>query len=371
MKTQIRILTLILIGLIVSGSSLYSQEKKQKETKEGYQFSIEINLPTTPVKDQHRTSTCWSFAATSFLESELLRIGKGTYDLSEMYFVRKAYELKAEKYVRLQGKSNFAAGGLAMDVMHIASEYGIVTNAAYDGLTSGDSLPVHGEMDAVLSGYVDAVIQNRNRTLTPVWKQGFDGILDAYLGQVPTEFEYQGKNYTPNSFGDGIGLDPSDYVAIGSFTHHPFYEEFIIEIPDNWMWGTIKNVRLNELMALLDHALENGYTVCWDADMSEKGYDWKRGVALMPSKEKVITQEIRQKMFDNYQTTDDHLMHITGSARDQHGNKYYLVKNSWGTGDHIYQGYHYVSVAYMKAKTIFFMVHKAAVPEATATKLGL
>ncbi len=390
-----RILALILIGVIISVPNLFSQKKKQNEISQGYQFTIEISIPATSVKDQHRSGTCWSYASTSFLESELLRIGKGTYDLSEMYFVRKAYELKAEKYVRLHGKINFAGGGLAMDVLHIWNEYGLVPEVNYNGLTIGDSLPVHGEMDAVFRGYVDQVIQNRNGKLTPVWKEGFDGILDAYLGQVPTEFMYQGKTYTPKSFGDGIGLHPNDYVAIGSYTHHPFYEEFIIEIPDNWIWGSVKNVPLANMMEVLDHALESGYTVCWDADVGEKSYDWKRGVALMPSteiedlsglerakwnelsekeqqalfydfstpkKEKVITQEIRQEMFDNYQTTDDHLMHITGTARDQQGNKYYLVKNSWGTGNHIYHGYHYVSVAYMKAKTIFFMVHKDAVP---------
>jgi bleomycin hydrolase len=280
----------------------------------------------------------------------------------------------------------------------------MVPNEAYDGLTIGDSLPVHSEMDGVLEAYVTNVIQNRNRKLTPVWKEGFDGILDAYLGTEPDNFTYNGQSYTPASFASMTGLDPDDYVAIGSFTHHPFYMDFIIEIPDNWLWSNIGNVPLDELMEILDHALENGYTVCWDADVGERSYDWKDGIALMPSteigdldglerarwdelseteqqalfydfstpkKERVISQEDRQKMFDNYQTTDDHLMHITGTARDQSGNKFYLVKNSWGTGNHIYKGYHYVSEAYMRAKTIFFMVHKEAVPAATANKLGL
>ena len=404
MKNYVRNLTLMIVGVAISGISLNGQKKKQKEAPEGYQFTIEKSIPATPVKDQHRSGTCWSFAATSFIESELLRRGKGEYDLSEMYFVRKAFELKAEKYVRLHGKINFGSGGLAMDVMHIWNEYGMVPDVAYDGLTTGDSLPVHGEMDAVLKGYLDQVITNRNRTLTPVWKEGFNGILDAYLGADPVEFGYQGKTYTPKSFGGGLGLDPDDYVAIGSYTHHPFYEDFILEIPDNWIWGTIENIPLNELMDLLDNALENGYTVCWDADVGEKGYDWKRGVALLPSmeiedlsglerarwdelseqeqqdlfydfstpkKEKVITQENRQEAFDNYQTTDDHLMHITGTATDQQGNKYYQVKNSWGTGNHIYKGYHFISEAYMQAKTIFFMVHKDAVPASIASKLGL
>jgi len=404
MKTIIRYAALIIIGVMLLSASLQGQLKNKEEAPKGYSFTTKISLPATPVKDQHRTGTCWSFAATSFIESELLRTGKGEYDLSEMFFVRKAYEMKAEKYVRLHGMGNFSQGGLAMDVTHIWKEYGILPNEAYDGLTIGDSLPVHGEMEAVLKGYVDQVVKNRNRKLSPVWKQGFDATLDAYLGEVPQEIEYKGTSYTPQSFAEELGLNEDDYVSIGSFTHHPFYEKFLIEIPDNWLWSSIDNVPLDEMMAVLDHALENGYSVCWDADVGEKSYDWKRGIALMPSteiedlsglerarwdelseseqqalfydfstpkKERSISQESRQQMFDNYQTTDDHLMHITGSARDQNGNKYYLVKNSWGTGNHIYKGYHYVSESYMRAKTIFFMVHKNSLPASTADKLGL
>jgi bleomycin hydrolase len=404
MKNMNRFGMLILISMILSGTGLYGQRKQKPEEPKGYQFTVEISLPATPVKDQHRTGTCWSFATTSFIESELLRTGKGEQDLSEMYFVRKAYEMKADKYVRMHGKTNFGMGGLAMDVLSIWKEFGMVPNEVYDGLTIGDSLPVHGEMDGILNGYVDEVIKNRNRKLTPVWKEGYNGVLDAYLGPEPVNFTYQGKSYTPSTFAGSTGLNPDDYVAIGSFTHHPFYEDFIIEIPDNWLWSSIGNVPLDEMMELLDNALAKGYTVCWDADVGERSYDWKKGVALMPStqiedldglerarwdelseseqqalfydfstpkKERTITQEIRQEMFDNYQTTDDHLMHITGTAKDQEGHKFYLVKNSWGTGNHVYKGYHYVSEAYMRAKTLFFMVHKDAVPEEMAQKLGL
>lgn len=406
MRKSIRFAALVCIGAALSFSNLNGQRKKKQEDEapKGYEFTMVTSVAATPVKDQHRSGTCWSFASVSFIESELLRTGQGEYDLSEMFFVRKAYEMKAEKYVRLHGQGNFGPGGLALDVMQIWNKYGLVPQEVYDGVTTRDSLPVHGEMDGVLKAYVDAVIKNRNRELSTAWKAGFEGILDAYLGPVPEQFTYGGKDFSPETFGKNSGLNPDDYVAIGSYTHHPFYGKFLLEIPDNWIWGSIYNLPLDEMMAALDHALENGYSVCWDADVGERSYDWKRGVALMPStqiedldglerarwdelseseqqglfydfstpkKERSISQEVRQEMFDNYRTTDDHLMHITGIARDQAGNKFYLVKNSWGTGNHIYKGYHYVSEAYMRAKTIFFMLHKEAVPEATAGKLNL
>ena len=406
MKKLIRYSALVLIGVAVSVSSLNGQKKKKdkEEAPKGYEFTMVTSVPATSVKDQHRSGTCWSFAAVSFIEAELIRTGQGEHDLSEMFFVRKAYEMKAQKYVRMQGKVNFGPGGLAMDVMRIWKDDGMVPNEVYDGVTTKDSLPVHGEMDGVLNAYVDAVIKNRNRELSSAWKVGYKGILDAYLGTVPVDFTYNGEEFTSMSFGSSTELSSDQYVAIGSFSHHPFYENFLIEIPDNWLWSTIGNVPLDEMMTLLDHALENGYSVCWDADVGERSYDWKKGVALMPSteiedldglerarwdelseseqqamfydfstpkKERSINQENRQEMFDNYRTTDDHLMHITGIAKDQAGNKFYLVKNSWGTGNHIYKGYHYVSEAYMRAKTIFFMVHKEAVPDGTAQKLNL
>jgi len=405
MKHRIHLsLTDLSILLMLVSTGLSGQKKQEKEAPRGYEFTIQKSVPVTSVKDQHRSVTCWCFASTSFIEAELLRTGKGIYDLSEMYYVRTAYELKAEKYVRMHGKTNFGPGGLAHDMLQIWKKYGMLPQSVYPGDAQGDSLPVHGEMDAVLRGYVEQVIKNPNRTLTPVWKNGFNGILDAYAGKVPESFTYNGKSYSPSTFADELGLNPDDYIAVGSFTHHPFYKPFILEIPDNWIWGSIQNVPLDELMQILDHAIETGYSVCWDADVSEKGFAWKSGLALIPSleigdlsglerarwddlsekeqqalfydfttprKEKEITQELRQKWFDNYQTTDDHLMHITAIAEDQEGKKFYKVKNSWGTGNHIYEGYLFASESYMKAKTIFFVLHKDAIPESLLRKMGM
>lgn len=380
------------------------QPVQAQKKKEAYTFKEKIDIPVTSVKDQHRSGTCWSFAAISFLEAELLRTDKGEYDLSEMFLVRHCYADKADKYVRMHGKTNFGGGGLAQDLTYVWKNYGLVPEEAYEGEVIGEKGHVHGEMDAVLSGYMDAVLKNRNQKLSVGWMKGLDGILDAYLGEYPERFTYKGESHTPVTFGKSLDLNPDDYVFIGSFTHQPFYAPFILEIPDNWGWNEIENVPLDELMDILNKALEEGYTVCWDADVSDKGFDWKNGVALIPEQtienisglerarwdelstrekqammydfstpkvEKDITQEIRQEGFDNYTTTDDHLMHITGTAKDQDGKLFYKVKNSWGTGNHIYEGYFYASESYMKANTIFFMIHKDALPKEIAKKLGL
>lgn len=395
----------LFIVVFVSASFLgeTAAQKKKKEENKGYEFTITNSIPVTSVKNQYRSGTCWSFASVSFLEAELLRRDKGEYDLSEMFMVRNSYAHKADKYVRMHGKTNFGGGGLTHDVFWVLDNYGLVPEEAYNGLEIGEKGHIHGEMDAVLTGYMNEVIKNRNRKLTPVWKDGFNGILDAYLGDSPDEFSYKGSSYTPAGFAEELDINSEDYVMIGSYTHHPFYEDFILEIPDNWIWGEIYNVPMNDMMQILDNALENGFTVCWDADVSEKGFNWKKGVALVPyediqaidglerarwdelssqekndmiydfstrKREKVISQEMRQESFDNYITTDDHLMHITGRAVDQDGNPFYLVKNSWGTENHIYDGYFYSSKAFMQYKTIFFVVHKDAVPDDIAKNLG-
>ncbi|MBN2805634.1 MAG: aminopeptidase [Prolixibacteraceae bacterium] len=371
----------------------------------GYQFTTIIDLPTTSVKDQHRSGTCWSFSSLSFLESELIRMGKPAIDLSEMFVVWHSYNYKAEKYVRMHGNTNFGPGGAFHDATWVLRNFGMVPESAYKGLTIGEDKPVHNEMDEVLKSYLDGVLKNKNRKLSPVWDEGFRGLLNSYLGKIPEEFTYEGVKYNPFSFArDYLGLNPDDYVEIGSFTHHPFYEQFIIEIPDNWLWEPIYNVPLEEMMEMIDHALELGYTIAWGADVSDKGFASKdKGIAVVPDtditemsdseisrwekmnekereealykfekpgKEKTITQVMRQMDFDNYTTTDDHGMHIVGTAKDQNGTVYYKVKNSWGEYNE-YQGYFYASKAYVALRTIDIMIHKDALPKKSAKALGI
>jgi bleomycin hydrolase len=392
------------IFLLLTSANLLSAQEAPQKADSGFKFTIEKQVGATSVKNQYRSSTCWSYSAISFLESELLRMGKDTFDLSEMFCVRNSYSDKAIMYIRFQGKHNFGSGGAFHDVINVFSKYGMMPEETYNGNTIGEVNPVHGEIDGVLSAYIDAVLKNPNKKLTPVWHQGFDGILDAYLGKVPDNFTYKGKNYSPKSFSESLGLNMDDYIEISSFTHHPFFSKFIIEIPDNWALGEVYNIPIGDLIRVIDNSLENGYSVAWGSDVSEKGFSWKNGVAMVPDKnapeigglerarwekmsvadqekllykfdkpmpEKIITQDMRQAEFDNYQTTDDHGMHITGIARDQNGTKYYLVKNSWGLEGSPYKGYFYASEAYVKLKTTDIMVHKDALPRDIRKKLGL
>lgn len=367
-----------------------------------YTFTVVKENPITSIKNQASTSTCWCFSSMGFLESELIKAGKGTYDLSEMYTVRRNYEDKAKKYARLHGNLNFAPGGSFADVIETIDEYGLMPNSAYEGLNYGSKTHNHGELDKILEGYMKGIAGSK--TLSTAWYKGFDGILDAYLGEVPANFTYDGKQYTPQSFAKMLGLKQSDYVSITSFTHHPFYTKFPIEVPDNWRWADSYNVPLNEMIEIINNAIMNGYTVAWGADVSEIGFG-RDGIAIVPDenatenagtdqakwlglsdrernitlqgkvgkevmKEKNITQEMRQEAFDNFQTTDDHGMQIYGIAKDQNGNKYYMVKNSWGEAGP-YKGIWYASVPFVEYKTLNIMVNKKALPAAIAKKLGL
>ena len=397
---------LLLLAFVLGSTSIFAQddtEDKEKE-KEGYQFTIINEVAATPVKNQYKSGTCWSFSGLGLLEAELLRMGKDTFDLSDMFISRNAYEEKAKKYVRFHGKINFSGGGGFSDVIMVSEDYGIVPEEIYDGKVIGEENHIHGEMDAILRAYIDAVIKNKNKKLTPVWFEGFSGTLDVYLGEYPGKFTYNGVEYTPKSFAEMLGLNLDDYVELTSYTHHPFYEEFVLEIPDNWMYAPVYNLPLDELIEVFDYAIDNGYTIAWGADVSEKGFSWKNGVAIVPEadledmtgterekweklttkkkeemlysfdepgKEKEITQEMRQKAFDDYETTDDHGMLITGFAEDQNGNKYYLVKNSWGTTGNDYEGYFYASEPFVRYKTMSAMVNKNAIPKHIRKKLGL
>lgn len=364
----------------------------------GFKFKDIKVLPTTSVKDQNKSGTCWAFSGISTLEEDLLSKGVKDIDLSEMFVVRNAYIDKAKKYMRTGGKINFAQGGSFEDVLEMTKLYGAMPESVYSGLNYGEDKHSHYELAGALKAYLDAVMSQGNRTkkLSTAWLPGFIGILDAYFGEVPEKFEYNGKTYTPKEFAAAVGLEPEKFMSITSFTHHPFYEAFPLEISDNWQWSESMNVPMEEMKQIVDYALDHGYTVSWGADVSEGGFKWREGYAILPAdkdikdmtdsevarwtklsdsdrdnakfkqkgpvKEETVTQETRQKGFDNFQTTDDHGMAIVGVAEDQEGNRYYKVKNSWDTNQ-VYDGYLYVSEPYFLAKTITIGVNEDAVPK--------
>lgn len=392
-----KIFTSVFMLAAILSSSMYAQDN------DGYQFTTVKEVKISPVKNQNRTGTCWCFSGLGFLESELLRMGKGEYDLSEMFIVNHSYKDKADKYVRLHGYLNFAQGGSFGDVLYAAKHYGLVPESVMNGLNYGETMHVHGEMESAAANYLKAIIKNPNRKLSTAWKKGFDGIIDAYLGELPEKFTYNGKEYTPKSFAEELGLNIDDYVSLTSFTHHPFYSTFPIEVQDNWRWDLSYNLPIDELMQVFDNAINNGYSIAWASDVSEKGFS-RNGVAVAadiesmersgsdqdrwlglsqtqkdqeikkmlekPCQEIKVTQELRQEEYDNYKTTDDHGMLIYGIAKDQTGKKFYMVKNSWGT-DNKYKGTWYASETFVAFKTMNIVVHKNAIPKEIRAKLGI
>ena len=365
-----------------------------------YEFTTIKENPVTSIKNQYRSGTCWCFSALSFIESEILRSKGIETDLSEMFVVGKSYRDRAVKYVRLDGHLNFAAGSSFGDVLHVINDYGIVPQEAMPGFNYGTTMPEHNEIDAALKGYVSAIAKNPNRTLSTAWLNGFDGIVAAYFGEYPETFVVDGKEYTPESYREYLGINYDDYVNLSSFTHHPFYEPFIIEVCDNWRWDSAYNLPIDELMEVMYNAIDKGYTIAWGSDVSEKGFT-RDGLAVMPVEEKkaaagsdqerwvgkaaeeqkeevkaelpeemTITQEMRQDGYDRKTTTDDHGMHIYGVAQDQNGNKYFMVKNSWGEAGK-YKGIWYASDSFVRYKTLNIVVHKNALPKHIAKKLGI
>ena len=332
-----------------------------------YDFKHIKEIDCSSVKSQANTGTCWSFATASFLESELMRQGKGSIDLSEMYVVRNIYRDKARNYVLRQGKANFSQGSLSHDLINIIKTGGVMPEAEYSGLLAGESAHDHSEMEAGLKGFLDGVMKSKR--LSKKWPQAFEAILDVYLGPADDKFKVNGKQFDPQGYANHLGIEPDEYVSLTSFTHHPFGESFILEIPDNYSNGSYKNVPLADLIQTIDNAIDKGYTVAWDGDVSEEGFDARAGIAVLPKKEgrknlfeepggeMRVTQELRQDLFESTVTTDDHLMHIVGLAKDKNDTEYYIIKNSWGEISP-YKGFLYMSKAYAAMKTVSIMVHK-------------
>jgi len=345
-----------------------------------YTFEVDKSVECTEVKSQDRTGTCWSFATSSFLESELIREGSESMNLSEMYVARMIYMDKARNYVLRQGNANFSQGALSHDVMHVLASDGVVPENVYPGRVDASTRHDHSEMERVMKGALDGLL--KKSTISDKWPKVINAILDIYLGPLPESFDYNGKSVTPEEYADELGLSSIDFVSITSFSHHPFYQKFILEIPDNYSNGSFYNVPIDELMQTIDASIQAGYTVTWDGDVSEKGFSQKNGIAVIPEDPKredlfdtpgaeiEVTQDNRQVNFENLTTTDDHLMHLTGIAHDQNGTKYYLVKNSWGNIGPV-QGYIYMSEEYLRMKTISIMVNQEAVPRSIAKKINL
>jgi hypothetical protein len=393
---------IVALTLLIAPLSAQKKSKETTVTPEGYKFTTVVSLPATPVKNQSATGTCWCFATTSFMESELLRLGKGEYDLSEMYVVRNTYKNRIKDNYLREGRGNLGEGSLSPSWLNVFNEYGIMPQEAYTGI-SYDS-PVHNHRE--LQAYIEAVtaVPIKYKQMSTESQEVTDAILDIYLGEVPGTFIYKGQTYTPKSFAASLGLDMNDYVNITSFTHFPFYTQGVLEVRDNWEMTRFYNVPLDEMIKIMDNALLKGFSVDWDGDVSEKGFSHSKGVAInpdvtnidnfsitdrarfekMPVQERMaevykfekpypeinVTQEIRQKGYETFVTTDDHLMHLTGMVKDQNGTKYYMTKNSWGTERNPFGGYLNMSESFVRAKTIYIMVHKDAVPADLRQKLG-
>ncbi len=389
---------LVLAAALLMSSSLYAQDQSKN------QFTIVKELGRTSIKNQANSGTCWSYSGQGYFEQELLRMGKPEYDLSEMFVVNHSYKDKARKYVRLHGKLNYAQGGSFYDVLYVLKHYGAVPQSVMPGLNYGTTKNAHNEMEKVSKGFLDALVKNPNGKLSTAWWPAYEGIIDAYLGKLPTSFIWNGKKYTPKSYAKEMGLNPDDYISLTSYSHHPFYSKFPLAIEDNWRWAESYNLPIDEFMHVMEHAILKGYSIAWGSDVSEQGFT-RDGIAVLPDIEAIETQgsdqarwlglnyyekkaeinrlihradvpeieptqEFRQKGYDNYELTDDHGMTIFGLAKNQNGRKFFMIKNSWGeTG--AYNGVWYISYNFVKGKTMNILIHKDALPSKIAKKLGI
>lgn len=407
----------IFTALLIAGSACFAQEQKdEKKDDEGYKFTVVKELPITSVKDQNNAGTCWCYSGLGFIEAELLRMNKGNYDFSEMYLVNKTYHDRAAKAVRMHGDVSFSQGGSFYDVIYGMQHFGLVPEEVMrPGAQYGDTLSNHGELSALTDAMVAAIAKNdklkklqTDQNGQPLWLKAVDAVHDIYLGSFgkngDTTFTYKGVTYSPMSFYKSTGLNPDDYVSLTSYTHHPFYAPFVLEIQDNWRWGMSYNLPLDEFMQVFDNAIDNGYPIAWGADVSETGFSMgvRKGFCVLPetngkvakvgsdqsrwsgmsakaireeaaqhpTPQRWVSQEERQAAFDNFETTDDHGMVIYGKAKDQMGNEYYMVKNSWGDyGD--YHGMFFASKAFVRYKTMNILVNKNALPKEIKNKLGI
>ena len=396
---------LVALALLMPATAVMAKKKKEEVKKDTVEFTVIKQNPITSVKDQHRSGTCWAYSSLGFLEAELLRMGKGEHDLCESFLVYNTYMDRADKAVRTHGDASFSQGGSFYDAIYCLKHYGIVPQDAmpFPGSLYGDSLFNFNQLDAVASAYVSAIAKGNLKKISPTWKSDLSNIYKNYFGELPTTVVAGGKTYTPQQYAtDYLGLNPDDYVSLTSYTHHPFYTKFILEIQDNWRWAESYNLPLDEFMEVCDAAVRNGYTFAWGADVSENGFS-REGIAVYPDLKKAkdtdgsdyvrwfgntgginnraaytarpwpeitVTQEMRQEAYDNWETTDDHGMLIYGIAKDQNGKEYFMVKNSWGT-DYKYNGVWYASKAFVAYKTMNILIHKDAIPKTIAKKLGI
>ena len=393
---------LVALALLMPATAVMAKKKKEEVKKDSVEFTVIKQNPITSVKDQHRSGTCWAYSSLGFLEAELLRMGKGEHDLCESFLVYNTYMDRADKAIRTHGDASFSQGGSFYDAIYCLKHYGIVPQDAmpFPGSLYGDSLFNFNQLDAVASAYVGAIAKGNLKKISPTWKSDLSNIYKNYFGELPKTVVAGGKTYTPQQYAtDYLGLNPDDYVSLTSYTHHPFYTKFILEIQDNWRWAESYNLPLDEFMEVCDAAVRNGYTFAWGADVSES-YFSRDGVARVPATlkdnditgsdaarwtgsnaqngaaiktsndEKTITQELRQLGYDNWETTDDHGMVIYGLAKNKKGDEYFMVKNSWGDYGK-YHGMFYASKAYVAYKTMNILIHKSAIPAHIAKKLGL